>query len=48
MKKQPNKKKKELVTKEISTEQNAVYSDPKDAANMQTVPHPKDYEEIEY
>ncbi|MGR5985527.1 hypothetical protein ACUC2M_14885 [Bacillus cytotoxicus] len=31
MKKQPNKKKKELVTKEISTEQNAVYSDPKDA-----------------
>ncbi|HEK9098858.1 hypothetical protein KFD70_05010 [Bacillus pfraonensis] len=47
MKKQPNKNNKQNV-KDMSTEQNAIYSDPKDAANMQTVPQPKDYEEIEY
>ncbi|MFJ8526556.1 hypothetical protein [Bacillus sp. NPDC094106] len=47
MKKEPNKNKKQNV-KDMSTEQNAIYSDPKDAANMQTVPQPKDYEEIEY
>lgn len=47
MKKQPNKNNKQNV-KNMSTEQNAIYSDPKDAANMQTVPQPKDYEEIEY
>ncbi|MBC6973377.1 hypothetical protein H9I32_13645 [Bacillus sp. Xin] len=47
MKKQSNKNNKQTV-KDMSTEQNAIYSDPKDAANMQTVPQPKDYEEIEY
>ncbi|WP_410982719.1 hypothetical protein [Bacillus cereus] len=47
MKKQSNKNNKQNV-KDMSTEQNAIYSDPKDAANMQTVPQPKDYEEIEY
>ena len=47
MKKELNKNKKQNI-KDMSTEQNAIYSDPKDAANMQTVPQPKDYEEIEY
>ncbi|KEK23421.1 hypothetical protein [Bacillus gaemokensis] len=47
MKKQSNKNKKQNI-KDMSTEQNAIYSDPKDAANMQTVPQPKDYDEIEY
>ncbi|WP_243522235.1 hypothetical protein [Bacillus pseudomycoides] len=47
MKKQTNRSKKQNI-KDTNTEQNAIYSDPKDAANMQTVPQPKDYEEIEY
>ncbi|CAI8936376.1 MULTISPECIES: hypothetical protein [Bacillus] len=47
MKKQTNRSKKQNI-KDTSVEQNAIYSDPKDAANMQTVPQPKDYEEIEY
>lgn len=47
MKKELNKNKKQNI-KDMRTEQNAIYSDPKDAANMQTVPQPKDYEEIEY
>ncbi|WP_459503472.1 hypothetical protein [Bacillus sp. C1] len=47
MKKQTSEKKKQN-TKDISIEQNAIYSDPKDSANMQTVPQPKDYDEIEY
>ncbi|MGE7863642.1 hypothetical protein ACQKOA_21620 [Bacillus mobilis] len=34
--------------KDVKTEQNAIYSDPKDAANMQTVPQPKNFDEIEY
>ncbi|PDY84326.1 hypothetical protein [Bacillus cereus] len=42
-----NKNKKQNI-KDVNTEQNAIYSDPKDAANMQTVPQPKDFEEIEY
>ncbi|PEI41137.1 hypothetical protein [Bacillus pseudomycoides] len=47
MKKQTNKSKKQNIN-DTSVEQNATYSDRKDAANMQTVPQPKDYEEIEY
>ncbi|MEN1936246.1 hypothetical protein AAIE21_11695 [Paenibacillus sp. 102] len=47
MKKETNTSKKQNI-KDTSIEQNAIYSDPKDAANMQTVPQPKDYEEIEY
>lgn len=47
MKKQSNRTTKQNI-KDTSIEQNAIYSDPKDAANMQTVPQPKDYEEIEY
>ncbi|MEM5645837.1 hypothetical protein AAHH72_14215 [Bacillus cereus] len=42
-----NKNKKQNI-KDVNTEQNAIYSDPKDAANMQTVPQPKDFDEIEY
>lgn len=45
MKKQSNKKQN---VKNINSEQNAIFSDPKDAANMQPVPQPKDYDEIEY
>ncbi|PFJ17174.1 hypothetical protein COD67_17330 [Bacillus cereus] len=47
MKKKIGKNKKETI-KDTITEQNAIYSDPKNAANMQTVPQPKDFEEIEY
>lgn len=32
----------------IRVEQNAIYSDPQDANNVQPVPQPKDYDEIEY
>ena len=47
MKDKVNKKKKNI--KDVNTEQNAIYSDPKDAKfNMQTVPRPKDFDEIEY
>lgn len=42
-----NKNKKQNI-RDVNTEQNAIYSDPKDAANMQTVPQPKDFDEIEY
>ncbi|ENQ3076949.1 hypothetical protein V7024_17895 [Bacillus sp. JJ864] len=34
--------------KKLNTEENAIYSDPKDASNMQPIPQPKDYDEIEY
>ncbi|PQZ57608.1 hypothetical protein CQZ94_07105 [Bacillus sp. MYb209] len=47
MKKEVNNNKKQNI-KDVNMEQNAIYSDPKDAANMQTVPQPKDFEEIEY
>ncbi|AAS41629.1 MULTISPECIES: hypothetical protein [Bacillus] len=47
MKNKMNKNKKQNI-KDVNTEQNAIYSDPKDAANMQTVPQPKDFDEIEY
>lgn len=48
MKDKINKNKKQNI-KDVNTEQNAIYSsDPKDAANMQTVPQPKDFDEIEY
>ncbi|MCU5682699.1 hypothetical protein OCF64_12595 [Bacillus wiedmannii] len=47
MKNKMNKNKKQNI-KDMNTEQNAIYSDPKDAANMQTVPQPKDFDEIEY
>ncbi|MCU5096680.1 hypothetical protein [Bacillus wiedmannii] len=47
MKDKMNKNKKQS-SKDVNTEQNAIYSDPKDAANMQTVPQPKDFDEIEY
>ncbi|MED2805792.1 hypothetical protein P4497_21410 [Bacillus thuringiensis] len=47
MKDKVNKNKKQNI-KDVNTEQNAIYSDPKDAANMQTVPKPKDFDEIEY
>ncbi|PFT80102.1 hypothetical protein COK81_26905 [Bacillus thuringiensis] len=47
MKDKVNKNKKQNI-KDVSTEQNAIYSDPKDAANMQTVPQPKDFDEIKY
>jgi hypothetical protein len=32
----------------IRIEQNAIYSDPKVANNVQPLPQPKDYEDIEY
>lgn len=41
MKDKVNKNKKQNI-KDVNTEQNAIYSDPKDAANMQTVPQPKE------
>ncbi|CAG9614453.1 hypothetical protein BACCIP111899_03683 [Bacillus rhizoplanae] len=47
MEKQPNHDKKQNI-KKLDIEQNAIYSDPKDASNMQPVPQPKDYDEIEY
>lgn len=47
MKKQPIDNKKQNM-KKLNTEENAIYSDPKDASNMQPVPQPKDYDEIEY
>ncbi|MGH0594774.1 hypothetical protein [Bacillus pretiosus] len=47
MKEKMNTNKKQNI-KDVNTEQNAIYSDPKDAANMQTVPQPKDFDEIEY
>ncbi|HGA0509854.1 hypothetical protein G5716_04475 [Bacillus pacificus] len=47
MKDKINKNKKQNI-KGVNTEQNAIYSDPKDAANIQTVPQPKDFDEIEY
>ncbi|PEM28874.1 hypothetical protein [Bacillus wiedmannii] len=47
MKDKMNKNKKQNI-KDVYTEQNAIYSDPKDAANMQTVPQPKDFDKIEY
>ncbi|MFB6730583.1 hypothetical protein ACIG6B_11570 [Bacillus mobilis] len=47
MKEKMNTNKKKNI-KDVNTEQNAIYSDPKDAANMQTVPQPKDFDEIEY
>ncbi|PEW02837.1 hypothetical protein CN425_07880 [Bacillus cereus] len=47
MNKKTNKNKQEII-KDTNTEQNAIYSDPKDATNMQTVPQPKDFDEIEY
>ncbi|CAM4256864.1 hypothetical protein [Bacillus wiedmannii] len=47
MKDKMNKNKKQNI-KDMNTEQNAIYSYPKDAANMQTVPQPKDFDEIEY
>ncbi|PEG09825.1 hypothetical protein [Bacillus wiedmannii] len=47
MKDEVSKNKKQNI-KDVITEQNAIYSDPKDAANMQTVPQPKDFDEIEY
>ncbi|PGZ96171.1 hypothetical protein COE51_18155 [Bacillus pseudomycoides] len=47
MEKQPNYDKKPNIRK-LNTEENAIYSDPKDASNTQPVPQPKDYEEIEY
>ncbi|WP_170968472.1 hypothetical protein [Bacillus wiedmannii] len=47
MKDKMNKNKKQNI-KDMNTEQNAIYSAPKDAANMQTVPQPKDFDEIEY
>ena len=47
MKDKMNKNKKQKI-KDVNTEQNAIYRDPKDAANMQTVPQPKDFDEIEY
>lgn len=37
MKDKVNKNKKQNI-KDVNTEQNAIYSDPKDATNMQTVP----------
>lgn len=37
MKNEVNKNKKQNI-KDINTEQNAIYSDPKDLTNMQTVP----------
>lgn len=47
MNKHPNENKKPN-TKKLNTEENAIYSDPKDASNMQPIPQPKDYDEIEY
>ncbi|MBG9536667.1 hypothetical protein [Bacillus thuringiensis] len=47
MKDKMNKNKKQKI-KDVNTEPNAIYSDPKDVANMQTVPQPKDFDEIEY
>lgn len=47
MKDKMNKNKKQNI-KDVNTEQNAIYSDPKDAANMQTASQPKDFDEIEY
>lgn len=46
MKKRQEEKKN--VKENIRMEQNAIYSDPKDANNVQPVPQPKDYDEIEY
>ncbi|WP_020060405.1 hypothetical protein [Bacillus sp. 123MFChir2] len=47
MEKELNNNKK-LNIKKLNTEENAIYSDPKDASNMQPIPQPKDYDEIEY
>ncbi|MGR5864113.1 hypothetical protein ACT7DZ_07570 [Bacillus cereus] len=41
-------KNKSKIYKRCKYRANAIYSDPKDAANMQTVPQPKDFDEIEY
>ncbi|CAM4291685.1 Spore cortex-lytic enzyme [Bacillus manliponensis] len=46
MKKRQEEKRK--VEENARIEQNAIYSDPKDASNVQPVPQPKDYDEIEY
>lgn len=48
MKKRQEEKEKKNMKESIRIEQNAIYSDPKDASNVQPVPQPKDYEEIEY
>ncbi|MEH7464304.1 hypothetical protein V7166_20235 [Bacillus thuringiensis] len=47
MEKELNNNKKQNI-KKLNTEENAIYSDPKDASNMQPIPQPKDYDEIEY
>jgi len=47
MNKHPNENIKQNI-KKLNTEENAIYSDPKDASNMQPLPQPKDYDEIEY
>ncbi|SFC56531.1 hypothetical protein SAMN04488168_10639 [Bacillus sp. 491mf] len=47
MNKHPNENKKQNI-KKLNTEENAIYSDPKDSSNMQPLPQPKDYDEIEY
>lgn len=47
MDKSLNDNKKQNI-KKLNTEENAIYSDPKDASNMQPIPQPKDYDEIEY
>lgn len=46
MKKRQEEKSK--LEEKVRIEQNAIYSDPKDASNVQPVPQPKDYDEIEY
>ncbi|WP_369899623.1 hypothetical protein [Bacillus manliponensis] len=46
MKKRQEEKRK--LEENARIEQNAIYSDPKDASNVQPVPQPKDYDEIEY